>query len=211
MSAGSLFRRQGDFMAISRKTCSFQQLLKIRENAREQGRTIVHCHGCFDIVHPGHIQHLQFAKSLGDILVVSVSSDTHVDKGVDRPLIPDELRAASLAALECVDWVFVNPDPTAVELLGKLQPDIYVKGKEYERNTDPRFLAERQAIESAGGRVVFSSGEVVYSSTALINSMDGRDVFQDEKINRFRDRFSLDSSNLQNLIADFRNQKVLVI
>src|SRR5438270_8256232 len=109
-------------MSQTRKTCSLQPLLAIRTAARAQGKTVVHCHGCFDIVHPGHIQHLQFAKSLGDVLIVSVSADRHVNKGLDRPLIPDELRASSLAALECVDHVYINPDPTAVALLEKLRP-----------------------------------------------------------------------------------------
>src|SRR2546421_4947842 len=121
-------------MPAARKTVTLQHLLEMREDARAAGRTVVHCHGCFDIVHPGHIQHLQFAKSLGDVLIVSVSADWHVNKGLDRPLIPDELRASSLAALECVDHVYINPDPTAVALLEKLRPDVYVKGKEYERS-----------------------------------------------------------------------------
>ena len=147
--------------------------MEVRREARAAGRVLVHCHGCFDIVHPGHIQHLQYARSLGDELLVTVSADSQVHKGVDRPLIPDDLRAMSLAALECVDWVYVNPHPTAVELLEEIQPDIYIKGKEYERNQDPRFLAERDAVIRHGGRVVFSSGEVVYSSTALINRWRG--------------------------------------
>src|ERR1700683_3774866 len=150
-----------------------------RLEARAAGKTVVHCHGCFDIVHPGHIMHLQYARSLGDVLVVSVSADSHVNKGVNRPLIPDDLRAASLAALECVDWVYVCPNPTAVELLERLRPDVYVKGKEYETNFDPRFVAERQAVERNGGRVVFSSGDVIYSSTALIDFLPGRDAFED--------------------------------
>ena len=100
----------------------------------------MHCHGCFDIVHPGHIHHLQYARSLGNLLIVSVSADANVNKGVNRPLIPDDLRAASLAALECVDAVYLNPDPTAAELLESLQPDLYVKGREYELSVDPRFI-----------------------------------------------------------------------
>src|SRR5277367_4270541 len=152
-------------MASSKKLCAIDRLLCLRAQARLNGKNFVHCLGCFDIVHPGHIMHLQYARSLGDILVVSVSADSQVNKGVDRPLIPDDLRAASLAALECVDWVYVSPDPTAVELLERLRPDVYVKGQEYETNRDPRFLAERQAVERNGGRVVFSSGDVVYSST----------------------------------------------
>src|SRR4051812_26880257 len=124
-------------MSADRKVLSLQQLLSLRASAMQSGKTVVHCHGCFDIVHPGHIHHLQYAKSLGDVLVVSVSADTHVNKGVDRPLIPDDLRAKSLAALECVDAVYLNDDPTAVGLLEALKPDLYVKGREYEKNFDP--------------------------------------------------------------------------
>src|SRR5688500_10226179 len=101
-------------MMTNRKTLSLDALLALREKARKSGQTVVHCHGCFDIVHPGHIAHLQFARSLGDLLIVSVSADSQVNKGADRPLIPQELRAGSLAALECVDAVHVNADPTAV-------------------------------------------------------------------------------------------------
>ena len=156
-------------MSPSPKVCTLDQLLARRRSAALAGRTVVHCHGCFDIVHPGHISYLQFARSLGDELVVTVSADPHVaGKGVGRPLIPDDLRAASLAALECVDHVYVNPHPTAVEVLNALRPDVYVKGREYEANHDPRFLAERDTVVGHGGRVVFSSGDVVFSSTALI-------------------------------------------
>lgn len=200
-----------DPMTTDRKTHALQSLLETRRSARLAGKTVVHCHGCFDIVHPGHIQHLQFARSLGDVLVVSVSADTHVNKGVGRPLIPDDLRAASLAALECVDCVYINPDPTAVELLGVLQPDIYVKGKEYETSHDPRFLAERGAVERHGGRVVFSSGEVVYSSTALIGTLGRADPFQEEKLARFRSRYGLTNNHLQQVLSHARDRRVLVI
>jgi cytidyltransferase-like protein len=89
-------------MLTHRKILTHDALIALREQARERGQTLVHCHGCFDIVHPGHISHLQFARSLGDLLIVTVSADAQVNKGADRPLIPQELRAGSLAALECV-------------------------------------------------------------------------------------------------------------
>ena len=198
-------------MLHHRKTVTHDELLHLREAARAAGKTVVHCHGCFDIVHPGHIQHLQFARSLGDLLIVSVSADTHVNKGVDRPLIPDDLRASSLAALECVDYVYINPHATGVQLLESLRPDVFVKGREYEQNHDPRFLEERDAVVRHGGRVVFSSGEVVYSSTSLIGAMGGRDLFNDEKIARLRDRHGLSTVALQNLLHRARGLKVLVI
>jgi rfaE bifunctional protein kinase chain/domain/rfaE bifunctional protein nucleotidyltransferase chain/domain len=198
-------------MIPQRKVLSLEQLLEFRNAAREAHKTVVHCHGCFDIVHPGHIHHLQHARSLGDVLIVSVSADSQVNKGVDRPLIPEDLRAASLAALECVDRVYLNPHTTAVELLDILQPDIYVKGREYEHNHDPRFLAERDAVAKHGGRVVFSSGDIVYSSTALIGSMRLADAMNGQKIERFCRQHALDAPSLQSIVARFRGKRVVVI
>ncbi len=193
------------------KICSLNQLLAQRENARLDRKTVVHAHGCFDIVHPGHISYLQFAKSQGDLLIVSVSADPAVNKGVNRPLIPDDLRATSLAALECVDFVYINADPTAVELLQRIQPDIYIKGKEYEDNHDPRFLAERDTVIAAGGRVVFSSGDVIYSSTALIGALEDAEPFNQEKLRRFRQAYDLTGHELLTIVNDFRDKRALVV
>ena len=198
-------------MPDTRKICSLDRLLALRRQAREQGKTVVHCHGCFDIVHPGHVHHLQFAKSLGDILIVTVSADPQVNKGVNRPLIPEDLRAANLAALECVDWVYINPYPTAVELLDQLRPDIYVKGREHESNPDPRFLAERDIVARHGGRCVFSSGDIVFSSTALINHLEDHDPFEQEKLRRLRQRHDLTDANLHDLAGRFRGLRAVVI
>src|SRR5215207_11025784 len=198
-------------MGPERKVCTLDQLLALRRAAAAEGKTVVHCHGCFDIVHPGHIHHLQFARSLGDLLIVSISADSHVNKGLNRPLIPDDLRASTLAALECVDCVYLNTDSTATDLLEALKPDVYVKGQEYAHNNDPRFLAQRDAVTRHGGRVVFSSGDVVYSSTALIGSMRLADAMGGEKVSRFCDRFDLSPLKLQSIVHQFREQRVLVI
>lgn len=154
------------------KIVSHDQLLAQRARLRSEGKRVVQCHGCFDIVHPGHIRHLRQAKSLGDVLLVTLTGDREIKKGTGRPLIPEELRAENLAALDFVDLVYVEQRPTALELLGEVCPDVYVKGKEYEHNHDPRFTAERNAVERSGGRVVFSSGDVVFSSSALIAAME---------------------------------------
>lgn len=132
---------------------------------------VVQCHGCFDIVHPGHIRYLQAARALGDLLVVSITGDARIEKGVQRPYIPEELRAENLAALTFVDYVVIDPHPTAAELLATIRPDVYVKGREYATSDDPRFLAERAIVEGYGGRVVFSSGDVVFSSSRIVDSM----------------------------------------
>lgn len=198
-------------MTDRRKICSLDQLLARRAEARAAGRTVVHCHGCFDVVHPGHIHHLQHARTQGDFLIVSVSSDAFVNKGVNRPLIPHDLRCDSLAALECVDSVYVNPYATAFELIEALKPDIFVKGSEYETSVDPRFLREKAAVVAHGGRVYFSSGDVVYSSTALIGSLTDTRAFSDEKTARFCRQHDITPDSVQATLRRCRGKKVVVV
>lgn len=134
------------------------------------GKRIVLCHGCFDLMHPGHIKHLQEAAGMGDVLVVTVTPDAYVDKGEGRPAFGQKLRAESLAALECVDFVAVNRWPTARETIRLLRPDIFVKGREFEELKDPtgKLGGEYQAVRESGGEIRFTHGEA-FSSTALLN------------------------------------------
>jgi rfaE bifunctional protein nucleotidyltransferase chain/domain len=197
--------------AAPAKILSHQELMHRRVLARAQGRRVVHCHGCFDIVHPGHIRHLKQARGLGDLLLVSITGDEEVRKGTGRPLIPEELRAENLAALDCVDWVYIERRPTAGDLLEEVRPDVYVKGREYETNNDPRFRAERETVERHGGRVVFSSGDVVFSSTALIGALErSADPFQ-ARLSQLLGREELEGPALFSLIAAFRGQRVVVV
>ena len=126
--------------ASDRKIVSIEALQAELAGLRSSGRTVVQCHGCFDLVHPGHVRYLRFARQLGDILIVSLTADAGVTKGLDRPYIPAELRAENLAAMEFVDWVVIDEHPTAVEILEQVKPDVYVKGREYAVSSDPRFL-----------------------------------------------------------------------
>ncbi len=185
-----------------------ESLVRSAQRARE---TVVLCHGCFDIVHPGHVRHLQHAAKMGDHLLVTISGDSIVDKGTGRPLIPQELRAENLAALDCVDWVAVNPDPTAENLLRFIRPDVYVKGREYEDNRDPHFAAEKEAVESYGGRLVFTSGDVVFSSSALIAAMEQT---ADPAHSRFRQLIgqqSKDRASIDRLLDSFLGRRVEVV
>ncbi|MEM1184563.1 MAG: PfkB family carbohydrate kinase [Planctomycetota bacterium] len=199
----------------SRKILSSEDLLEFRALARAEGRRVVHCHGCFDIVHPGHVRHLKYARAQGDVLLVSITADALIAKGDGRPLIPEELRAENLAELDCVDWVYIESRPTAAELLEDVRPDIYIKGREYETNSDPRFRAERETVERHGGRVVFSSGDVVFSSTALIESLAGEVGRSTDPIHRHLrrvlDRPEADESRLNELISGLRGQRVLIV
>jgi D-beta-D-heptose 7-phosphate kinase / D-beta-D-heptose 1-phosphate adenosyltransferase len=119
---------------------------------RRAGHRIVFTNGCFDVLHRGHVECLQQAASLGDVLVVGVNSDETVRrlKGTGRPVIPAEDRAAVVAAIGCVEYVTIFDDDSPIRLLEAVRPDIYVKGGDYDAET----LPERLAVECYGGRVV---------------------------------------------------------
>jgi rfaE bifunctional protein nucleotidyltransferase chain/domain len=196
---------------VPRKIVDLPALLNHRATARAAGKTVVHCHGCFDIVHPGHIRYFQFAKQQGDILVVSLTGDPHVGKGEGRPYIPQELRAENLAALEFVDHVYINPTNTAVDLLAAFRPDIYIKGREYEHNNHAGFLKEKSTVESYGGRVIFSSGEVVYSSSHIIDNYAQRVDLEQEKLALYCKRYNVRRSGLLEIMDAIVDRPFVVV
>lgn len=145
---------------------------KIRQELREQGKKVVHCHGVFDLLHPGHIAHLEEAKSVGDILVVTITSAPFVNKGPGRPYFNDELRMKSLAALASVDYVLLSESSAAFEVIDLVQPDLYVKGKEYQNHDEDvtqNIAKEAERVTSHGGEVYYTDG-VTFSSTSLLNN-----------------------------------------
>ena len=137
--------------------------------SQPRSKTVCMCHGTFDIVHPGHLRHLMFAKEHSDVLVASITSDRHVAKANFRPYVTEQLRAINLAAYEFVDYVIIDDEPTALRNLGLIQPDYFAKGFEYASG-HPATDAERSVVESYGGEMLFTPGDVVYSSSALINA-----------------------------------------
>ncbi|HNQ22398.1 MAG TPA: PfkB family carbohydrate kinase [Phycisphaerae bacterium] len=179
--------------------------------ARHEGRTIVQCHGCFDIVHPGHIRYLEFARRQGDLLVVTLTGDAAFTKRDQGPYIPEELRAENLAALLFVDYVCIDPNPTAEHILALVKPDLYVKGREYENSDDPGFLAEKRTVEQCGGRIVFSSGEIVFSSTKLIERMPAAPELEAERLSLLCQRYDISTGLVYDLLQRFRNLRLLVV
>ncbi len=150
------------------KVVNLQQLIEI-VGEFPRSKKVVHCHGTFDIVHPGHIRHLQFAKSKADILVTSITADEHITKGVYRPYVPEQLRANNLASLEVVDYVLIDSEPTPIKILKALKPDFFAKGYEYQDgDINPKTQEEIEAISDYGGEMLFTPGDIVYSSSALI-------------------------------------------
>jgi cytidyltransferase-like protein len=137
-----------------------------------RAKRVIMCHGTFDIVHPGHIRHLIYAKSKADILVASLTSDRHIAKANFRPYVPEQLRAMNLAVLEMVDYVIIDSEPKPLRNLALLQPDYFAKGYEYVKGgvIDPRTQEELDVLESYGGEFIYTPGDIVYSSSAIIES-----------------------------------------
>jgi rfaE bifunctional protein kinase chain/domain len=138
---------------------------------RPRAKTVVMCHGVFDIVHPGHLRHLAYAREKADVLVASITGDAQITKANYRPYVPEELRATNLAALELVDYVIIDQNPTPIENIAILQPDFFAKGYEYFANgLPPKTREEIAALRAYGGEILFTPGDVVYSSSALIEA-----------------------------------------
>ena len=136
---------------------------------RPQERTVVFTNGCFDFVHPGHVEFLTQARALGDVLVVGLNSDASARrlKGPGRPLVPEAGRAAVLAGLRCVDAVTLFDDDTPLELITTLLPDVLVKGGDYDLDS----VVGREVVERAGGDVRVLSLVEDYSTTDILDRL----------------------------------------
>ena len=155
----------------AKKIKDLSDLARDLESARAGGKKVVHCHGVFDLLHIGHIRHFQQAKSFGDILVVTLTEDQHVNKGPSRPVFDQVLRAEAIAALDCVDYVAINKWPLAAEAIRLIRPDLYVKGSDYKDANDDQtggIVIEGEAIRSVGGELVFTN-DITFSASSLIN------------------------------------------
>lgn len=157
---------------------------------RSQQARIVFTNGCFDLLHPGHIDYLEKARQLGDKLIVGLNSDASVQrlKGMSRPLCPEKDRARMLAALASVDAVVMFEEDTPLALITALQPDVLVKGGDYEG----KLVVGREVVEKNGGEVVLIPFLEGYSTTSLIERIQGVEV----EVNGQRIRLSQDAIEL---------------
>lgn len=153
------------------KIKSLQEVGEITRKAREGGATVVMAHGVFDLLHMGHVRHLEECRSFGDMLVVSLTPDRYVNKGPGRPVFGELMRAEMLAALANVDFVTINEDATAEPAIDAIRPSVYAKGPDYAdaaSDVTGKIVDERKAVERHGGRIAFTD-DVTFSSSALIN------------------------------------------
>lgn len=157
MSMGAIFSRE--------------ELLGVRAAWKRAGKIVVFTNGCFDLLHPGHIRLLESARSLGDVLILALNTDQSVrrTKGLERPLVPEHERAELAAGLEAVNAVTFFDEDTPRELIATLLPDVLVKGADWSH-----FIAGKEEVEAAGGKVVALPLEPGYSTSALVEMLVAR-------------------------------------
>lgn len=150
-----------------------QELLAERARWRAEGRKVVFTNGCFDLLHPGHIRVLEAARSLGDLLVLALNTDASVarNKGPARPILPEQERLRLASSLAAVDAATLFDEDTPRPLIAALLPDILVKGSDWSH-----FVAGREEVEAAGGRVLTLPLEPGYSTTSLVDLLLARPV-----------------------------------
>src|SRR3989304_6298329 len=138
-------------MSHNTKIRDLDELAHCIRDLKTTGKKVVLAHGVFDMLHVGHIRHLEQAKQMGDVLVVTLTPDKYVNKGPNRPAFPQELRTEVIASLGIVDYVAVNRWPLSVETIKLLKPDIYAKGQDYkaaEKDITGGIVPEMEAVQA---------------------------------------------------------------
>ena len=194
------------------KILSLEQLKAVCLKDRLHERKIVHCHGVFDLLHLGHVRHFKEARSLGDVLVVTLTADAFVNKGPGRPVFNEIQRAEMLASLEYIDYVAINHAPDAENVIHAVQPDLYIKGTDYanaEEDVTGKIVDERRAVESFGGKIHFTN-DVTFSSSTLINKH--LNIFE-PKVREYLDLLRADGGldEILSMIESIKDYKVLLV
>lgn len=194
------------------KVKTIGQLGEIASAARAKGHKVVLAHGVFDILHVGHKRHLDIGKRHGDLLIVTLTTDKFVNKGPDRPVFSEKLRAEMVAALECVDYVGISPNPGAEPVIETVKPSYYLKGSEYadeEKDVTGRIKTERLTVEKFGGEVLYTE-DITFSSSNLSNRV--LQLYPEEAalyLKELRARVSFE--DLRKEVAAVENKRCLVI
>ena len=141
------------------------KILKVKKLKKK----IVLCHGAFDLIHPGHLDHFEKAKKLGDILVVTITSDRFIKKGIHNPFFKEDIRLKNLQQIKIVDYCFIVNEPSATSVINVLKPNFYCKGIEYKsKKNDKKLFEEINALKKIKGKIHFI-GSNIKSSSKLIS------------------------------------------
>lgn len=194
---------------FSQKIKTIDQLLSEIGNFPRK-KKVAMCYGTYDIVHPGHVRQLIYAKSKADILIVDVVVDKYVTNRPVGPYVPQELRALNLAAFEVVDYVIIDSNPTSIDYILKIKPNYFVRGYEHSlTSNNPKTKEETDTLTSYGGQMLFSPGDVVYSTDNLL-TMKKPNLSLDQ-LHTLMDAEKITFEQLRNIIHQFKKIKIHVI
>jgi len=199
-------------MSAERKIKTFAELRRLVSGMQAKGKKIVQCHGIFDIIHPGIVRHVESAKKQGDCLVATVVRDKDVRKGPNYPIFGEKLRAESIAAVECVDYVSVVEDSVSLQCVRMLKPDVFARGQDYkdrDQTVLKRLEDEEEALKIAGCKIHYTPGQV-FSSTNIINQF--LDVYPEQTrdfLRNFSRKYS--AGEIIGQLENLKNLRVLVI
>lgn len=199
-------------MIFQNKFKNLESVSKICSNLKKKGKKIVLCHGVFDLLHVGHIKHIEEAKNYGNILVISLTKDQFIKKGLNRPFFKIEDRISSLCALEAVNYVVESPNNNAVEVIRKIKPNFYVKGQDYKKilsDKTKEIKNEKKITETVKGKLIFtkspmySSSKLLFDSNMIFSSAQKKYLLKVSKDFKFKE--------IENILERISKLNVLVI
>ena len=196
---------------IRNKIILINEIEKKLKKIKKQKKKIVHCHGVFDLLHPGHLMHFNSAKKFGDILVVSVTSDKYVNKGFNRPYFDLNTRIKMISELSVVDFVCESNHPSAVEIIKKIKPNFYCKGPEYKNfknDYSKNILAENKVIKKVKGKIKFTKDQP-FSSSKLLSHSFLENTEQVKYLKKIKSYFN--NIKFNDFEKKFKKLKVLVL
>jgi cytidyltransferase-like protein len=199
-------------MNAENKIKTFKELCQIVAQQKKKGRKVVQCHGVFDIIHPGIIRHIESAKRLGDVLIVTVIKDKDVRKGPGYPIFGEDLRVRNVVSIGCVDYVSCVDDSIPLQCVKFLKPDVFARGQDYkerDQETMRKIKQEEEAFNVAGCKIHYTPGEV-FSSTNIINQF--LDVYPEETrkyLREFQKKYT--AQDIITQLGGLKKLKVLII
>ena len=186
-----------------------KKLIKILKTKKKK---VVLCHGVFDLVHLGHIEHFKSAKSYGDYLIVSLTLDKFINKGPGRPLFNEKQRMEYLKQIKIIDQVILSKTESSIDVINRIKPDFYVKGPDYKDNykdKTKKIILEKKAVEKNGGKIIFTN-DIIFSSSNILNTSNL--IFDDKQrnfINNLKKKFTY--NQIEETLKKFRDLKILII
>ncbi len=197
---------------MNNKILNENELKKKIFDLKKKNKTISHCHGVFDLLHLGHIKHFEEAKSLSDILIVSITADKLVNKGPGRPYFNQKSRLHAIASLQVVDFVCLSENISSTKVISIIKPNFYCKGPDYKFFKDDitmNIKSENLAVKKHGGKLYVSKSETFSSSNLINQSFSLYSNSQKKNISKIKSLFSFDV--IKKEVEKIKNLKILIV